>query len=289
MTIFEFLQQYPHAFISTCTVLGLLVGSFLNVVIYRLPVMMKTTWRKDCKEFLELEADKVTEPFNLMIPHSHCPNCDTPIESYQNVPVISYLLLRGKCANCHIKISCRYPIIEALTGFLSATVAWQFGYGYPAFFGLILTWVLITLSMIDIDEFLLPDSIVLPTLWLGLALSLFSIYTDSQASLIGAIAGYLSLWLVFQSFKLLTGKEGMGYGDFKLLALFGAWLGWQYLPAIILLSSFVGAIIGSLLILVRKQTFDNPIPFGPYIAIAGWVCLLWGQQINQLYLDYSGL
>ena len=289
MTIFEFLQQYPSAFIGTCSILGLLVGSFLNVVIYRLPVMMKTAWRKECKEFLELKADKKTEVFNLMLPNSHCPKCNGEIQGYQNIPVISYLFLGGKCANCRVKIPCRYPIIEALTGLLSGIVAWQLGYGYPAFFGLILTWVLISLSMIDIDEFLLPDSIVLPTLWLGLTLSLFSIYTDSQTSLIGAIAGYLSLWLVFHGFKLLTGKEGMGYGDFKLLALFGAWLGWQYLPTIILLSSLVGAVIGSILIVLRQQGFDKPIPFGPYLAAAGWICLLWGQQINQLYLDFSGL
>ncbi len=283
------LQQSPILLICLVSILGLLVGSFLNVVIYRLPVMMQTGWRRDCLEFLQLPAEQPGERFDLIWPGSRCPSCQTEIKAYQNIPVFSYLWLRGKCGHCAAPISMRYPLIETFTGVCSAVVAWHFGYGPAMLFGLLLTWSLIALSFIDIDHQLLPDSITLPMLWLGLFLSLFSIYTDSHASIIGAVAGYLSLWSVYHLFKLLTGKEGMGYGDFKLLALLGAWLGWQYLPLIILLSSLVGAVIGVLMIVFRQHDVTKPIPFGPYLAAAGWLALIWGNDLNDFYLNFVGL
>lgn len=283
------LQQSPVLLVALTFLLGLMVGSFLNVVIYRLPVMMQRDWRRECLEFLQMPAEEAGEAFNLSWPRSRCPVCQTQIKAYQNIPVLSYLLLGGKCRHCATSISLRYPLIEAFTGICSALVAWHFGYGLPMLFGLLLTWGLIALSFIDIDHQLLPDSITLPLLWLGLFLSLFSVYTDSHASIIGAVAGYLTLWSVFQLFKLLTGKEGMGYGDFKLLALFGAWLGWQYLPMIILLSSLVGAVIGISMIVFRQHDASKPIPFGPYLAAAGWLALIWGSDINRLYLNAVGL
>jgi len=283
-------QSSPELLIFLIFIIGLLVGSFLNVVIYRLPVMMNSGWKKECNEYLGLEETESNKaPFNLMVPLSRCPNCGTAIKPYQNIPVISYLLLKGKCSQCKSHIALRYPLIEAFTGIASAIVAFQFGYSFELLFALFLTWSLIALSFIDIDHQLLPDSITLPVLWLGLFLSLFAIYTDTHSSIIGAIAGYLSLWTVYQLFKLATGKEGMGYGDFKLLALFGAWLGWQYIPLIILLSSLVGAVIGISMILLSKKDKNTPIPFGPYLAAAGWLALLWGDEINRLYLNTLGL
>jgi leader peptidase (prepilin peptidase)/N-methyltransferase len=277
----------PLILILLCSLIGLLVGSFLNVVIYRLPVMMEREWRRDCREFLELEPDNAdSEPFNLTLPLSRCPHCKTAIKPYQNIPVISYIFLNGKCAQCSQPISLRYPLIEAFTGLCSAIVAYQFGYGVELAFALLLTWSLIALSFIDIDKQLLPDSIVLPLLWLGLLMSLFNVYTDTNNSIIGAIAGYMSLWTVYHLFKLITGKEGMGYGDFKLLALFGAWLGWQFLPMIILLSSLVGAVIGISMIIFGDRDRNVPIPFGPYLAAAGWLALLWGKNINAIYLAF---
>ncbi|MGB4499374.1 MAG: A24 family peptidase [Methylococcaceae bacterium] len=273
----------PFAFTVLIGVIGLLVGSFLNVVIYRLPIMIKREWRNDCLEFLELENDAPTDVFNLALPASSCPNCQAKIRAWQNIPVLSYLWLRGKCANCKTPISTRYPVVEFLTAILSMIVAWHFGFGWQAAAGLALTWVLIVLSLIDLDTQLLPDVIVLPMLWLGLIASLFAIFIDSSTSIIGAVAGYLALWSVYHGFKLFTGKEGMGHGDFKLLAMLGAWLGWQYLGLIILLSSVVGAFIGITLISLNKQSRDVPIPFGPYLAIAGWIALLWGNDLNHYY------
>lgn len=283
------LQQSPTLLITLVFILGLMVGSFLNVLIYRLPVMMQTGWRRECLEYLQMPAEAQGETFNLLLPGSRCPACKNEIKAYQNIPVLSYLWLRGKCGHCGASISLRYPLIEAFAGVCSALVAWHFGYGLPLLFGLLLTWSLIALSFIDIDHQLLPDSITLPILWLGLFLSLFQIFTDSHASIIGAVAGYLSLWSVYHLFKLLTGKEGMGYGDFKLLALLGAWLGWQYLPLIIILSSLVGALIGIAMIAFRQHDASRPIPFGPYLAAAGWLALIWGNDLNQLYLDFVGL
>lgn len=282
----------PYFIAASAGVIGLLVGSFLNVVIYRLPIMMQRNWRKECVEYLQIDSSEMQtreEPFNLVFPLSRCPGCNTPIKPYQNIPVISYLFLKGKCATCSNPISSRYPIIEAFTAITSAIVAWHFGYTPQTVFALVLTWSLIALSVIDIDHQLLPDSITLPVLWLGICLSLFGLFTDAHASIIGAVSGYTALWLVYHLFKLATGKEGMGYGDFKLLALFGAWLGWQYLPVIILLSSLVGAVIGLAMIVVVKRDHTIPIPFGPYLAAAGWIALLWGNDINQLYLTTAGL
>jgi leader peptidase (prepilin peptidase)/N-methyltransferase len=270
-------------------VVGLLVGSFLNVVIYRLPVMMQRSWRKECLEYLELPPEPEAAPFNLALPPSRCPACDAPIKAYQNIPVVSYLVLQGKCAHCRNPIALRYPLLEAFTALLSIAVAWHFGYSLQTVFALLLTWALVALSFIDIDHQLLPDSITLPMLWLGLLLNVFGVFTDSHASIIGAAAGYLALWSVFQLFKLLTGKEGMGYGDFKLLALFGAWLGWQVLPLIILLSSLVGTVVSIAVLLIAKRDHRIPIPFGPYLALAGWIALLWGADINKLYLAVSSL
>jgi leader peptidase (prepilin peptidase)/N-methyltransferase len=283
------LQQEPTVLIVLVCILGLMVGSFLNVLIYRLPVMMHSGWRRECLEFLQMPAEEQGETFNLFLPGSRCPACKNEIKAYQNIPVFSYLWLRGKCGHCGVSISLRYPLIEAFTGLCSALMAWHFGYGLPLLFGLLLTWSLIALSFIDIDHQLLPDSITLPMLWLGLFLSLFSIYTDSHASIIGAVAGYLSLWSVYHLFKVLTGKEGMGYGDFKLLALLGAWLGWQYVPLIIILSSVVGALTGVAMIVFRQHDARRPIPFGPYLAAAGWLALIWGNDLNRLYLDFVGL
>jgi leader peptidase (prepilin peptidase)/N-methyltransferase len=293
------LLNIPILFSALAGVIGLLVGSFLNVVIYRLPIMMQRGWRKECAEYLQINSDSSKidalndtnkeEPFNLVFPLSRCPGCSTPIKPHQNIPVISYVFLRGKCATCGCHISIRYPIIETLTAITSIVVAWHFGYTPQAMFALLLTWSLIALIFIDIDHQLLPDSITLPLLWLGMCMSLFNIFTDAHASIIGAAAGYTALWSVFHLFKLATGKEGMGYGDFKLLALFGAWLGWQFLPMIILLSSLVGAVIGLSMIIFAKHDHNIPIPFGPYLATAGWIALLWGNELNQLYLSAVGL
>ncbi|MGZ8189649.1 MAG: prepilin peptidase [Methylococcaceae bacterium] len=289
----SFILSSQILFSALAGVIGLLVGSFLNVVIYRLPIMMQRAWRKECTEYLQLNPEfsdeNEEEAFNLVLPLSRCPSCKTAIKPYQNIPVISYVFLKGKCAACSNPISLRYPIIEAFTAVTSVIVAWHFGYSPQAAFALLLTWSLIAMSFIDIDHYLLPDSINLPLLWLGLFLSLFGLFTDTHSSIIGAIAGYLALWAVFHLFKLATGKEGMGYGDFKLLALFGAWLGWQYLPVIVLLSSLVGAIIGIAMIILVKRDRNIPIPFGPYLAVAGWIALLWGENINQFYLTTAGL
>lgn len=290
MQQFNLLVTSPLLLCILTGIIGLMVGSFLNVVIYRLPVMMQRSWRKECLEYLQLPAEAQSEEiFNLSMPLSRCPNCGTPIKPHQNLPIVSYVLLKGRCAQCKQPISLRYPLIEAFAAILSMLVAWHFGYSAQMGFALLLTWALIALSFIDIDQQLLPDSITLPMLWLGLFLSLFSVFTDTHASIIGAVAGYLALWTVYQLFKLTTGKEGMGYGDFKLLALFGAWLGWQYLPAIILLSSLVGAVLGIAMIIFGNRDRHVPIPFGPYLAAAGWLAMLWGKDINQLYLSAVGL
>ncbi|MDO9239640.1 MAG: A24 family peptidase [Methylicorpusculum sp.] len=291
MPLVDTIAINPILLIVIVGLVGLLVGSFLNVVIYRLPIMMKRDWRNECAEFLNLPAERSQDDsdFNLVFPLSRCPHCSTPIKPYQNIPVISFLVMKGRCAHCHEPIALRYPLIEALTGLCSALIAWRFGYSPEMGAALFMTWALIALSAIDLEHQLLPDSITLPLLWSGLFLSLFNVFADSQSSIIGAIAGYLCLWLVYHGFKLLTGKEGMGYGDFKLLAAFGAWLGWQYLTMIILLSSVTGALIGMAMIIFVRHDKNVPIPFGPYLAIAGWIALLWGDKINQFYLNATGL
>ncbi len=286
--LFYQLEQNPAFFIGSVFVLGLMVGSFLNVVIHRLPLMMERDWQAQSRDYLgEPPVEEAT--LTLATPGSRCPHCGHRIRFYENIPVLSYLWLRGKCTSCQTSISTRYPLIELLTGVLSVVVAWHFGFGLQAGAALLLTWALIALSMIDVDHQLLPDTITLPLLWLGLALSLFPVFADMRSSLIGAIAGYLSLWIVYQLFKLVTGKEGMGFGDFKLLAALGAWMGWQALPVIVLLSSAVGALLGGAMIAMQGRDRAQPIPFGPYLAIAGWIALLWGEQISDAYLRWSGM
>ena len=273
----------PTVFGIFCAVIGLLVGSFLNVVIHRLPKMMDNDWRSQCAELHDL-ATPDTEVLSLSMPRSRCPQCGHPITALENIPVISWLALHGKCSACHTPISPRYPIVEALTCLLSTLAAVHFGFGWAAAGALLLIWGLMALTFIDYDTQLLPDSITLPLLWAGLLLNLFGTYTYLQSAVVGAMAGYLSLWSVYWGFKLVTGKEGMGYGDFKLLAALGAWLGWQTLPLIILLSSLVGALLGITLIVLAKRGRNVPIPFGPYLATAGLIALLWGKELTQAYL-----
>ena len=269
--------------LAASLLLGLCVGSFLNVVIHRLPRMMESEWRAQCAELRGEEAPGET-PLSLALPRSRCPHCGHQITALENIPVISYLWLRGRCAGCKAAISPRYPIIEALTGLLSAFTVWHFGPTLAAGAALCLIWALIALTFIDFDTQLLPDSITLPLLWLGLLFNLTGGFISLSTAVIGAMAGYLALWSVYWLFKLVTGKEGMGYGDFKLLAALGAWLGWQMLPAIILLSSVVGAVVGISLIVFARQGRNVPIPFGPYLAAAGVIALFWGAQITQKYL-----
>lgn len=292
MDILSFLQTTPGAFIAVSALFGLLVGSFLNVVIYRLPVMLERTWLAHCHELMRKEpepGDATQQTFNLILPRSQCRKCGHTITAKENIPVISYLLLKGRCSSCGEPISARYPLIETVTAILTAVVAAQFGVGLTALMAMLLTWALIALTMIDYDHHLLPDDITLPMMWLGLLCSLFGLFIDPQSSILGAAAGYLSLWTVYQVFKLATGKEGMGFGDFKLLAMLGAWMGWQMLPVIILLSSVVGAVVGIALIVVRGRDRNIPIPFGPYLAAAGWLALLWGDELNALYLGLAGI
>lgn len=276
-------EQYPVLYLGTLFGFGALIGSFLNVVIYRLPVMMQREWRSECLEFLEQSPDAEEEPFNLSVPRSRCGNCGHQISALQNVPIISYLLLGGKCAGCKTNISAQYPLVELFTALVSVVVGWHFGVSLQALAALLLSWCLIAASGIDIGHKLLPDSITLPLLWLGILLSLFDVFVSLQDSVLGVMVGYMSLWTVFILFKLVTGKEGMGYGDFKLLAMLGAWLGWQSLFVVILTSSLVGAIVGISMILIKKTGRETQIPFGPYLAAAGWMTLLWGDQIMRFY------
>lgn len=286
MSLVYYLQAHPVAFLALIGVLGLMVGSFLNVVIARLPVIMEREWRTQCAELDAAEpGEEEPERFNLMVPRSRCPHCGHGITALENIPVLSYLVLRGRCSSCGAGISPRYPIIEILGALLAVSVAWRFGFGLQAAAAVVLTWALISLSFIDIDHQLLPDSITLPLLWLGITLNLFGVFTTLEASVIGAMAGYLVLWSIYHLFKLLTGKEGMGYGDFKLLAVLGAWMGWQALPVIVLLSSVVGAVVGIALMALRGHDRNVPIPFGPYIALAGWIALLWGDELVRIYLN----
>ncbi|MGI3129822.1 prepilin peptidase [Halopseudomonas pachastrellae] len=289
MQFSSYLASTPLAFILLAGLLGLVIGSFLNVVILRVPRMLEIEWQQQAREILEPDREHAPPAtYNLILPHSHCPKCKTEIKPWQNIPVISYLLLRGRCGNCEEPISLRYPAIELLTAGLSMLVAWQMGFGLATAGMLVLTWALICLSMIDADTQLLPDIIVLPLLWLGLILNSFGVYTDLNTALWGAVAGYLSLWSVYWLFKLVTGKEGMGYGDFKLLAMLGAWGGWQVLPLTVLLSSLVGAILGLIILKARGANNSTPLPFGPYLAIAGWIALIWGETITGHYLRFAG-
>jgi leader peptidase (prepilin peptidase)/N-methyltransferase len=298
MELLKLLAEYPAMFVALVALFSLLIGSFLNVVIHRLPIMMDREWRKQAMEILAIEPSETqplpTPQYNLATPRSACPVCHAPITALQNVPVISYLFLRGKCAGCGTRISARYPLIELATAVLSVVVAVKLGVNWHTLAALVMTWCLIAASLIDFDHQLLPDQITLPLVWAGLLLSLFAtagspFAPDTRSSIIGGVAGYLSLWSVYWVFKLVTGKEGMGYGDFKLLAAFGTWLGWEPLLLIVLLSAFAGSVIGVGLIVFRGRDRNIPIPYGPYLAIAGWIAMLWGHQLIDSYLIMSGL
>ena len=284
MTFIEALQQYDWLFYGLVIFTGLSIGSFLNVVIYRLPLMLETEWRQQCTEFLELESTENNKKFSLATPASSCPKCNHKIRAWENIPVISYLLLKGKCASCKAPISAEYPLVETVTAILSVIIAHHYGVSWQTLSALFFTWALIALTMIDFHKQLLPDNIVFPLLWLGILVNMFNTFVDLESSIIGAMAGYLVLWSVYHTFRILTGKEGMGYGDFKLLATLGAWMGWKMLPLIIVLSSFVGAAIGIAMIIFSRHDKNIPIPFGPYLAIAGLIALLWGESITSSWL-----
>ena len=284
-----FFANYPAAFPWMAGLFGLAIGSFLNVVVHRLPVMLDRNWQSQCRELLNPNQPQsdVPERFDLIMPRSRCPHCGHAITALENIPVLSFLWLRGKCSVCHKPISWRYPLVELLTGCLSVLVAWRFGFSLAALAGLALTWSLIALSFIDVDRQLLPDDLTLPLLWAGLLFNIFAVFVPLSSAVIGAAAGYISLWLVYQLFKLTTGKEGMGYGDFKLFAVLGAWLGWQSLPLIILLASLVGAVAGISFIVFFGHDRRMPIPFGPFLCAAGWFALLWGEPLTRLYLQFA--
>lgn len=289
--VIQFFQQSPLWFVAVVFIFSLCIGSFLNVVVYRLPLMMEQSWQQEYLEYFEPEK---TQPqaavFNLAVPRSACPHCKHQLAAKDNIPLLSWLLLKGKCRYCQAPVSKRYPLLELFTAVVSAAVAWQFGATATGLLYLLVTWALLALTFIDIDKMLLPDQITLPLLWLALVAAVAGVSkVDAAAAITGAAIGYLALWSVYWTFKLLTGKEGMGYGDFKLLAVFGALLGWQQLPLIILLSSLVGAVIGTLMLAMQGKDKNNAIPFGPYIAAAGWIAMLWGEQITQAYLSMISL
>ncbi len=292
--IIEYLQAHPGVAMACAFVLGLLMGSFLNVVVHRLPVMMEREWREQAREVLAadqgapLQPDQPPDRFNLVVPRSRCPNCGQLIRARENIPLVSYALQRGRCSACGWRIPLRYPVVELLTALLSLAVVAQFGVTLAAASALGLTWALVALAFIDLDTQYLTDSITLPLLWAGLALNLGGTFVPLREAVVGAMAGYLSLWSIYWLFRLITGKEGMGHGDFKLMAALGAWLGWSVLPGVVLLSSVVGAVVGVSLIVSRGHDRQVPIPFGPYIAAAGWLCLMWGDSIKRYYLAGLG-
>ena len=291
MILLDALAAEPWLFIGTATLLGLLIGSFLNVVIHRLPIMMEREEHAYCSALLAPEAAEPAEQptFNLIAPNSCCPHCGHAITAKENIPLLSYALQRGRCRGCGAGISLQYPFIELLSGVLAGVCAWHFGFGWTAVAAMLFSWALIALSGIDFKTQLLPDSITLPLMWLGLALALAPLFVDLRSAVIGAAVGYLSLWSVYWLFKLLSGKEGMGYGDFKLLAALGAWQGWQMLLPIIILSSLVGSIVGIALMVFRGRDHNVPMPFGPFLAAAGWLTLLWGDRLVAGYSRYLGL
>ena len=285
-----YIQNHPNLIFFFCIIISLIVGSFLNVVIYRLPLMMKRNWHDQCNEISKTINNKLPQKsFNLILPRSHCPNCNSIIKAKENIPLFSYLLLNGKCNSCKENISLRYPFIELLTTILTCITLWKLGLSIEGLIAIIVTWSLIVISAIDFDEKYIFDDVVLPLLWLGLFISIFdlkreqSLFIEPSEAILGAIFGYLSLWIVYKIFLLFTGKEGMGYGDFKLLAALGAWLGWQLIPIIILISAISGSIIGIFLIINKKMNNDTTIPFGPYLSFAGWIAMLWGNEINNYY------
>jgi leader peptidase (prepilin peptidase)/N-methyltransferase len=285
----DLLIAHPGAAIACAGILGLVVGSFLNVVILRLPERLMHAWRAQSREMLELEAQETAPPPGIVREPSHCPRCKHRLGALENIPLVSWLALRGRCRHCHAPISIQYPLVELLTAVLSAIVVWKFGIGWHAAAGLALTWTLVALSGIDVRTQLLPDQMTLPLLWLGLLLSLVPLFVDSHASIIGAMVGYLSLWSVYWLFKLATRKEGMGYGDFKLLAALGAWMGPFALLPIVLLSSLIGAIVGGTFLAIRGHDRATPIPFGPFIAAAGWTWFVAGEQLDLVYRHWFGL
>ena len=294
MRLLDVFAAEPALFIGACLVVGVLIGSFLNVVIHRLPVMLERQWRIECAQWAgDALPAPPAEPFNLVAPRSACPACHAPITAWQNIPLASYLALGGRCAACRARISARYPLVEALTGLMSAAVAWRFGFGAATLAALLLTWFLVALAFIDIDTQYLPDNLTLPLLWLGLLVSLWGVTAtnapipvDLRSSVAGALAGYLSLWSVYQLFRLATGKEGMGYGDFKLLAALGAWLGWQLLLPIVLVAAGVGAVVGALQLWIQGRDRATPLAFGPYLAASGWLMLFCGHEVVARYFGF---
>ena len=291
MDLVDTFRAVPWFFVGTAILIGMMVGSFLNVVIHRLPIMLEREWKAQCLEYLgdkivlkHPEAASNQNKYNLVVPRSACPACGQPITALQNIPVVSYLLLGGKCSACKARISMRYPVVEVITGFMTGLVAWHFGVTWIAVFSITYLWALIALTFIDADTTLLPDDITLPLLWMGLLVNVGGVFTDIGSATLGAAGGYLILWSVYWVFKLLTGKEGMGYGDFKLLAAIGAWLGWQLLPLVILLSAVVGTVVGVAGIVLKGRDKGAKLPFGPYLAAAGFIALVWGQQLNAWYL-----
>ena len=279
----DIVQVSPPLLYAGVFIFGLLIGSFLNVVILRIPPILEHDWRCQCKELLEIEGGEASPPPGLVTTRSKCPKCGYGIRLWENIPVVSYVLLRGKCSSCKAQISIRYPIVEVITAILFTLSIWHFGPTLPGISALVLTSFLVALTGIDIDHQLLPDNFTLPLMWFGILLSLWSVHCDLRASIIGAATGYLVLWAIYHLFRILTGKEGMGYGDFKLMAALGAWMGWQSVPLIILLSSITGALVGIILMGTGYLKKNNPMPFGPFIAISGWIALIWGDQIMQLY------
>jgi leader peptidase (prepilin peptidase) / N-methyltransferase len=292
--IFLQIGNSPPLFTGAAVLFGLAVGSFLNVVIHRLPKMLDREWKAQCLEYLGTAAPQAQQPaesaqpvYNLVVPRSGCPSCGHSITALENIPIVSYLFLKGRCSACGTHISARYPIVEALTGVVSGYIAWRFGFTLAVVFALAFCWALIALTFIDADTQLLPDDITLPLMWIGLIANLGGTFTDLNSAVLGALLGYLTLWAVYWCFKILTGKEGMGYGDFKLLAALGAWLGWQMLPLIILLSAAVGAVVGIVGIVIAGRGKGARIPYGPYLAAAGLIALLWGRNLNEWYLGFS--
>ncbi|HVT37119.1 MAG TPA: A24 family peptidase [Nevskiaceae bacterium] len=289
MALLEALRQDASWLLLTCTLLGLVVGSFLNVVILRLPRMLEQSWRAEARQILELPAATDEPLVSLASPPSSCPGCGARIRPWHNIPLAGWLMLRGRCASCGMPISIQYPVIEAISGLAAAICALHFGWSAQLLPAMVMSWTLIALTVIDLRTMLLPDNLTLPLMWLGLLLSLFPVFASLHDSVVGAMAGYLSLRSMYHLFLLLTGKEGMGFGDFKLFAAFGAWLGWQALPGIIIMSSVVGAVVGIGLIVFKRHGREVPIPFGPYLAGAGWIYMVWGAQLRQAYFAASGI